>query len=112
MGEVWRAEDPKLRRTVAIKRVSASGSGHPAEASRLLREGRRLSALNHPNIASVYDIVEQDGEVFLVMEYVEGRALRERLNQAINLNQFFEIAIQVRRCAYRRARARHFTWRH
>lgn len=94
MGEVWRAEDPKLRRTVAIKRVSASGSGHPAEASRLLREGRRLSALNHPNIASVYDIVEQDGEVFLVMEYVEGRTLRERLNQAINLHQFFEIAIQ------------------
>jgi eukaryotic-like serine/threonine-protein kinase len=94
MGEVWRAEDPKLRRTVAIKRVSASGTGDPAEAARLLREGRRLSALNHPNIASVYDVLEQDGEVFLVMEYVEGQTLRQRLNQAINVHQFFEIAIQ------------------
>src|SRR5580704_9730788 len=94
MGEVWRAEDPKLRRTVAIKRVSASGTGDPAEASRLLHEGRRLSALNHPNIASVYDVLEQDGEVFLVMEYVEGQTLRQRLNQAINVYQFFEIAIQ------------------
>jgi tetratricopeptide (TPR) repeat protein len=94
MGEVWRAEDPKLRRTVAIKRVSASGTGDPAEASRLLHEGRRLSALNHPNIASVYDVLEQDGEVFLVMEYVGGQTLRQRLNQAINVNHFFEIAIQ------------------
>ncbi|MFZ3279571.1 MAG: hypothetical protein WA182_21955, partial [Candidatus Sulfotelmatobacter sp.] len=49
MGEVWRAEDPKLRRTVAIKRVSIRGSGGPDEAARLLREGQRLSALNHPN---------------------------------------------------------------
>ena len=94
MGEVWRAEDPTLRRTVAIKRVSASGSGDPAEAARLLREGRRLSALNHPNIASVYDLLEQDGEIFLVMEYVEGQTLRQRLNQAINVHQFFDIAIQ------------------
>src|ERR1700733_502898 len=94
MGEVWRAEDPKLGRTVAIKRVSASATGDPAEAARLLREGRRLSALNHPNIASVYDVLEQDGEVFLVLEYVEGQTLRLRLNQAFNVNQFFEIAIQ------------------
>src|ERR1700723_1568771 len=94
MGEVWRAEDPKLRRTVAIKRVSIRGRGGPDEAARLLREGQRLSALNHPNIASVYDVLEQDGEIFLVMEYVEGKTLRQRLNQAINVNQFFEIAIQ------------------
>ena len=94
MGEVWRAEDPKLRRTVAVKRVSASGTGNPTEAARLLREGQRLSALNHPNIASVYDVLEQDGEVFLVMEYVEGQTLRQRLYQPINISQFFEIGIQ------------------
>ncbi|MGB6475769.1 MAG: protein kinase [Candidatus Sulfotelmatobacter sp.] len=94
MGEVWRAEDPKLRRTVAIKRVSISGSGGPGEAARLLREGQRLSALNHPNIASVYDVLEQDNEIFLVMEYVEGQTLRQRLSQPININQFFDIAIQ------------------
>src|SRR6202034_3592107 len=94
MGEVWRAEDPKLRRTVAIKRVSIRGRGGPDEAARLLREGQRLSALNHPNIASVYDVLEQDGEIFLVMEYVEGQTLRQRMDQPININQFFDIAIQ------------------
>ncbi len=94
MGEVWRAEDPKLRRTVAIKRVSIRGSGSADESARLVREGQRLSALNHPNIASVYDVLEQDGEIFLVMEYVEGQTLRQRLNQPININQFFDIAIQ------------------
>ena len=94
MGEVWRAEDPKLQRTVAVKRVSVRETGDPEEAARLLREGQRLSALNHPNIASVYDVLEQDDEIFLVMEYVEGQTLRQRLNQPINLNQFFDIAIQ------------------
>jgi serine/threonine protein kinase/Tfp pilus assembly protein PilF len=94
MGEVWRAEDPKLQRTVAVKRVSVRGSGDRAEAARLLREGQRLSALNHPNIASVYDVLEQDDEIFLVMEYVEGQTLRQRLNLPIHLNQFFDIAIQ------------------
>lgn len=94
MGEVWRAEDPKLRRTVAVKRVSVRGTGDRDEAVRLLREGQRLSALNHPNIASVYDVLEQDDEIFLIMEYVEGQTLRQRLHQPINLNQFFDIAIQ------------------
>ena len=94
MGEVWRAEDPKLQRTVAVKRVSVRGTGDRAEAARLLREGQRLSALNHPNIASVYDVLEQDDEIFLVMEYVEGQTLRVRLSQPIHLNQFFDIAIQ------------------
>src|SRR6204780_4211488 len=83
MGEVWRAEDPKLRRTVAVKRVLASGTGNPTEAARLLREGQRLSALNHPNIAGVYDVLEQDGEIFLVMGHVEGQTLGQRLNQPI-----------------------------
>jgi serine/threonine protein kinase/tetratricopeptide (TPR) repeat protein len=94
MGEVWRADDPKLRRTVAVKRVSIRDAGDPGEAARLLREGQRLSALNHPNIAGVYDVLEQGGEIFLVMEYVEGQSLRQRLSQPLNLNQFFEIAIQ------------------
>ena len=94
MGEVWRAEDPKLQRTVAVKRVSICGTGDRDEAARLLREGQRLSALNHPNIASVYDVLEQDDQIFLVMEYVEGQTLRLRLNQPINLNQFFDIALQ------------------
>jgi serine/threonine-protein kinase len=94
MGEVYRAEDPKLRRTVAIKRVSVEAQADPNEAARLLREGQRLSSLNHPNIAAVYDVLEDHGEVFLVMEYVEGTTLRHRLFQPISVEQFFELALQ------------------
>jgi serine/threonine-protein kinase len=94
MGEVYRAEDPKLRRVVAIKRWVSRGQADEAEASRLLREGQRLSALNHPNIASVYDVLEEQGEIFLVMECVEGQTLRQRLHSPLSVEQFFEIGIQ------------------
>jgi serine/threonine-protein kinase len=94
MGEVYRAEDAKLRRIVAIKRVSGEAQADPNEAARLLREGQRLSSLNHPNIAAVYDVLEEHGEVFLVMEYVEGTTLRHRLFQPISLDQFYDLALQ------------------
>ena len=68
MGEVYLAEDTTLRRAVAVKRLSSASS----DVSRLVREGQRASALNHPNIASIYDVLENGVEVLLVMEYVEG----------------------------------------
>src|SRR5882757_11539860 len=73
MGEVYRADDTKLRRTVAIKRMSPRVHADPIEAARLLREGQRASALNHPNIAAIYDVIEEKGEILLVMEYIEGK---------------------------------------
>src|SRR5437667_627844 len=76
MGEVYRADDTKLKRTVAIKRISPRVSADPQETARLLREGQRASALHHPNVASVFDILEEKGEIFLVMEFVEGETLR------------------------------------
>jgi eukaryotic-like serine/threonine-protein kinase len=94
MGEVYRAEDSKLRRTVALKRLSPQAGSGPEEVSRLLREGQRASALNHPNIASIYDVLEEHGEVLLVMEYVQGQTLRERLTGPMKPQEFLPIALE------------------
>ena len=94
MGEVYRAEDTRLRRVVAIKRLAPRLAGDKDEVHRFLREGQRASALNNPNIASIYDVIEEKGEIFLVMEFVEGRTLRDRLVQAIDLELFLSIAAQ------------------
>ncbi len=94
MGEVYRAEDTKLRRIVAIKRMAPRLNADPQEASRLLREGQRASALHHPNIASVFDVLEEKHEILLIMEYVEGETLRHRLLQPFTTDQFLNIALQ------------------
>src|SRR5258708_6833715 len=94
MGEVYRAEDTKLRRTVAIKRMAPRAQADPAEGARFLREGQRASALHHPNVASVFDVLEEKGEVLLVMEYVEGETLRHRLLKPISSDRFLAIATQ------------------
>ena len=94
MGEVYRAEDTKLRRTVAIKRMAPRLHADPNEAARLLREGQRASALNQPNIAAIYDVIEEKGEILLVMEYIAGRTLRERLMSPISMAEFLAIAMQ------------------
>ena len=94
MGEVYRADDTKLRRTVAIKRMAPRVHGDPIEAARLLREGQRASALNHPNIAAIYDVIEEKGEILLVMEYIEGKTLRERMWSPISMAEFLAIAMQ------------------
>src|SRR5574338_1535275 len=73
MGFVYRATDTVLRRTVAIKRLAPQTHVGEIGRERFLREAQRSSALNHPNIASIYDVMEQNNEDFLVMEYVEGK---------------------------------------
>src|SRR5471030_1652508 len=77
MGEVFRAVDTRLGRTVAIKVLPRPLAGNPALNRRFLREARAASALNHPNIVALYDISSQEGTDFLVMEYVAGKTLRE-----------------------------------
>ena len=94
MGEVYRAEDTRLRRVVAIKRLAPRLAGDKDEVHRFLREGQRASALNHPNIAGIYDVIEEKAEIFLVMEFVEGHTLRDRLFQPIDLELFLNIAAQ------------------
>jgi serine/threonine-protein kinase len=94
MGEVYRAIDTRLKRTVAIKRMSVRGTLTAEDHTLFLREGQRASSLQHPNIASIYDVFEEEGEVFLVMEFVEGTTLRSRIGTPMPLEEFLDIAIQ------------------
>ena len=96
MGEVYRAQDTRLKRTVALKRVAPRLGSDPLYRERFLKEAERASALNDPRIAGVYDVFEEKGELYLVMEYVEGRTLRDRLREPISVQQFLPVA---RQCA-------------
>ncbi len=94
MGEVYRADDTKLKRPVALKRVAPELRSNPHYAGRLQREAELASGLNHPNIAAIYDTFEEAGEIFLVMEYVEGESLRRRLRRPLTLEDFLVMAVQ------------------
>ena len=93
MGEVYRARDTTLRRLVALKRTQRSAS--EADRKRFLHEGQRASALNHPGIAAVYDVFTEGGEVWLVMEFIEGETLRSRLARPISHDEFRRIATEA-----------------
>jgi tetratricopeptide (TPR) repeat protein len=96
MGIVYKAEDLRLRRFVALKFLPLAASQEPAAADRFLREARAASALNHPNICTVYDFGEHDGRHFLAMELLEGRTLKELLaDQALSQEALCDIAIDV-----------------
>ena len=75
MGEVYRAEDIRLLRNVAIKVLPAEVAGDPTRMQRLEREARAVAALNHPNIAAIYGLEETDGSRALVLELVPGQTL-------------------------------------
>jgi eukaryotic-like serine/threonine-protein kinase len=96
MGEVYRARDVRLDRTVAIKVLSSHLSSSPELKQRMEREARAISALNHPHICHLYDIGSQDGTDYLVMEFLEGQTLAERLRKgAMPLNEVLKIAIAI-----------------
>ncbi len=96
MGEVYRADDTRLKRPVALKRVSHKLGDDPGARQRILKEAERACALTSAHIAAVYDVLEEDGEVFLVMEYVEGASLRQQLRSSgrLGLPEFLELAVQ------------------
>src|SRR6476619_7013218 len=81
MGEVYLAEDTRLGRQVALKFLPASYQYDPDRRARFLKEARAASALRSPYIAAIYDIGEQNGQMFLVMEYVEGELLATRIER-------------------------------
>ena len=79
MSEVYRARDTRLDRDVAIKVLAASAFADARRLDRLLREARAISRLNHPHICALYDVGQQDGVTFLVMELLEGKTLADAL---------------------------------
>ncbi|HEX4067621.1 MAG TPA: tetratricopeptide repeat protein [Acidobacteriaceae bacterium] len=94
MGEVYRAFDTALERPVAIKRMFWREDDAADDRSFFLREGRRASALSHANIAAIYDVIEEKDDVLLIMEFVAGSTLRERIGTPMPLDRFFPIALQ------------------
>src|SRR6266851_5436043 len=94
MGQVYRAEDTTLKRVVAIKRMAPQWQFDERDRQRFLKEAQRASALNHPNIAAIYDVMEDKGQILLVMEYIEGVTLRQRMKEPISIEEFLDIAIQ------------------
>ena len=96
MGEVYSATDTRLDRTVAIKILPEHLANDPQRRERFEREAKAVSSLNHPHICTLYDVGEQDGIHFLVMELVEGESLRKRLEKGrLPLDQALEYAIQI-----------------
>src|SRR3954454_25311649 len=96
MGEVYRARDSRLDRDVAVKVLATHITGSQDAKSRLEREARALSALQHPHICSLYDIGHQDGVDYLVMEYLQGEPLSKRIERGpVPLNEALEIGISL-----------------
>jgi Tol biopolymer transport system component len=96
MGEVYRARDTRLDRTVAIKILPADLSSNLEAKQRFEREGRAISSLNHPNICTLYDIGQQDGIDYLVMEFLEGQTLADRLVKGpLPLDQLLKCGIEI-----------------
>jgi serine/threonine protein kinase len=96
MGEVYRARDTRLDRTVAIKILPAEFSADPERRQRLSREARAISSLSHPNICTLYDVGHQDGTDFLVMEHLEGETLAQRLEKGpLPTEQVLRIGIEI-----------------
>jgi eukaryotic-like serine/threonine-protein kinase len=96
MGEVYRARDTRLGRDVAVKVLPDHLSTDPDLKQRMEREAKAISSLNHPHICTLHDIGSQDGVDFLVMEYLEGETLAERLHRgALPLEEALKIAIQI-----------------
>ena len=81
MGEVYRARDPKLDRTVALKILPSEIAANPQLRLRFEREGRAISKLSHPHICTLYDIGNHNGVEYLVIEYLEGETLAQRLRK-------------------------------
>ena len=94
MGEVYRADDTRLKRPVALKRIAPSLRADDRYRQRFLREAEHASCLNDQRIAVIYEWLEENNETFLVMEYVEGSTLRQRMAKPFALEEFLPVALE------------------
>ena len=96
MGEVYKGRDTRLDRAVAIKVLPSNLSSNPELRARLDREARAISSLSHPNICTLYDVGHQEGHDFLVMEFLEGETLADRLKRGpLPIQEVLKISIEV-----------------
>jgi len=95
MGVVYKAEDTKLKRTVALKFLPATTLISETEKTRFMHEAQAAAALNHPNIATIHAIEEHDDEMFIVMEFIDGKELKEVIGDQFSVDRIVEIAAQI-----------------